>query len=361
QPKSAPTTAQTLAERLTQRQASPFAAKETHARTDSPTSRVPASVDHAAPREAKSETPIVVRSEANSLEPSPQADAPAITLNIRDAARVSESVEPSVPRASDSKSPATSQDSPVKEDGLLADLVEAQRRLQQASSRAEPAVAAEMVEPKPTPSEIQVSANVPRSQTEASVEKREPETSTKASPSVIANAPSEIAEPVEPDKPAQAIASKTPSVAPATIDARSEPQVPQPSTFVSTQPQPTLRVAQQPNQAAPAAPSGGRPSTLPAQRLPQPPVIQTQPRVLVPQAPQAVPSRPQPAVAQPGPVLGASSSGTSGNAPADAQDNASKMGPFEVIDESGELTVIVRRSKLLRTKVDIYRTAVVDP
>ncbi|RMG03923.1 MAG: type II and III secretion system protein, partial [Planctomycetota bacterium] len=33
----------------------------------------------------------------------------------------------------------------------------------------------------------------------------------------------------------------------------------------------------------------------------------------------------------------------------------------EVIDESGELTVIVRRSKLLRTKVDIYRTAVVDP
>ena len=35
--------------------------------------------------------------------------------------------------------------------------------------------------------------------------------------------------------------------------------------------------------------------------------------------------------------------------------------PFEVIEESGELTVIVRRSKLLRTKVDVYRTAVVDP
>ncbi|MGQ9769156.1 MAG: type II and III secretion system protein family protein [Thermogutta sp.] len=33
---------------------------------------------------------------------------------------------------------------------------------------------------------------------------------------------------------------------------------------------------------------------------------------------------------------------------------------FEVIEESGELTVIVRRSKLLRTKVDVYRTAVVD-
>ncbi|GAB6187726.1 hypothetical protein JCM17478_32280 [Thermopirellula anaerolimosa] len=35
--------------------------------------------------------------------------------------------------------------------------------------------------------------------------------------------------------------------------------------------------------------------------------------------------------------------------------------PFEIIEESGELTVIVRRSKLLRTKVDVYRTAVVDP
>lgn len=34
--------------------------------------------------------------------------------------------------------------------------------------------------------------------------------------------------------------------------------------------------------------------------------------------------------------------------------------PFEIIEESGELTVVVRRSKLLRTKVDVYRTAVVD-
>lgn len=36
-------------------------------------------------------------------------------------------------------------------------------------------------------------------------------------------------------------------------------------------------------------------------------------------------------------------------------------GPFEIIDHSDELTVMLRRSKLLRTKVDIYRTAVVDP
>jgi pilus assembly protein CpaC len=34
--------------------------------------------------------------------------------------------------------------------------------------------------------------------------------------------------------------------------------------------------------------------------------------------------------------------------------------PFEVIEEKGKMTVMVRRSKLLRTQVDIYRTAVVD-
>lgn len=34
--------------------------------------------------------------------------------------------------------------------------------------------------------------------------------------------------------------------------------------------------------------------------------------------------------------------------------------PFEVIEESGAVTLRVRRSKLMRTKVDIYRTAVVD-
>lgn len=34
--------------------------------------------------------------------------------------------------------------------------------------------------------------------------------------------------------------------------------------------------------------------------------------------------------------------------------------PFETIGETGELTLMVRRSKLMRTQVDIYRTAVVD-
>ena len=44
-----------------------------------------------------------------------------------------------------------------------------------------------------------------------------------------------------------------------------------------------------------------------------------------------------------------------------AQQTRETRSPFEVIDQSGELTVTVRRSKLLRTEVDIYRTAVVDP
>lgn len=39
----------------------------------------------------------------------------------------------------------------------------------------------------------------------------------------------------------------------------------------------------------------------------------------------------------------------------------STAGPFEVIDHTGELQVVVRRSKLLRSETDIYRTAVVDP
>jgi pilus assembly protein CpaC len=35
--------------------------------------------------------------------------------------------------------------------------------------------------------------------------------------------------------------------------------------------------------------------------------------------------------------------------------------PFELIGEAGEIAVMVRRSKLMRTKVNIYRSAVVDP
>jgi pilus assembly protein CpaC len=48
-------------------------------------------------------------------------------------------------------------------------------------------------------------------------------------------------------------------------------------------------------------------------------------------------------------------------AAAPAADEPATLGRFEVIDHSGELTVVYRRSKLLRTDVDVYRTAVVDP
>jgi pilus assembly protein CpaC len=36
-------------------------------------------------------------------------------------------------------------------------------------------------------------------------------------------------------------------------------------------------------------------------------------------------------------------------------------GPFEVLEQTREMKVTLRRSKLLRSKVDVYRTAVVDP
>ncbi|NQT41041.1 MAG: hypothetical protein HQ581_26350, partial [Planctomycetes bacterium] len=35
-----------------------------------------------------------------------------------------------------------------------------------------------------------------------------------------------------------------------------------------------------------------------------------------------------------------------------------RLGPFEVLDHTDELAVVLRRSKLLRTQVDVYRTAV---
>ena len=40
---------------------------------------------------------------------------------------------------------------------------------------------------------------------------------------------------------------------------------------------------------------------------------------------------------------------------------ANQAGPFEVIDQAGDLSLTVRRSKILRTKDDIYRISVVDP
>lgn len=60
---------------------------------------------------------------------------------------------------------------------------------------------------------------------------------------------------------------------------------------------------------------------------------------------------PAPGLPQPEPPL----------TPTPMVESGHQVGPFEVIDSSEEMKVIARRSKLLRTKVDIFRTAVVDP
>ena len=45
----------------------------------------------------------------------------------------------------------------------------------------------------------------------------------------------------------------------------------------------------------------------------------------------------------------------------DFQEELGDDSPFEVIDETGNIDVMVRRGKVLRTQLDIYRSAVVDP
>ncbi|MEN6497402.1 MAG: pilus assembly protein N-terminal domain-containing protein, partial [Thermoguttaceae bacterium] len=89
------------------------------------------------------------------------------------------------------------------------------------------------------------------------------------------------------------------------------------------------------------------------------------------QAPAAVPTNPpaprvtpsiQPTPAAPKPkVVGPMAPPPAPRGPAPLVADGGMVGPFEVIEESGEMTVMLRRSKLLRTRVDIYRTAVVDP
>jgi pilus assembly protein CpaC len=66
---------------------------------------------------------------------------------------------------------------------------------------------------------------------------------------------------------------------------------------------------------------------------------------------------PRPVEATPVPLPVQSKPGT----PSPFVVEGSVLGPFEVIEESGEITLQLRRSKLLRTRVDVYRTAVVDP
>ena len=68
----------------------------------------------------------------------------------------------------------------------------------------------------------------------------------------------------------------------------------------------------------------------------------------------------QPAVPPLAPVVERAVPPEAAQIPTIVGESSSRMGQFEVIDHSDELTVVYRRSKLLRTSVDIYRTAVVD-
>ena len=93
------------------------------------------------------------------------------------------------------------------------------------------------------------------------------------------------------------------------------------------------------------------------------------PTVAAPAAPVAKPSVAKASVAepvflaqpapQPMPPLGPAPAGPAAN-PAFEFNPLPAGSPFEAIQESGTVTVAVRRSLLMRTKTDIYRTAVVD-
>lgn len=110
---------------------------------------------------------------------------------------------------------------------------------------------------------------------------------------------------------------------------------------------PLLALPQPPLDPVAPQPEATLPETaveLPAQPIqlaPRPSALRAQPVNLLAQQPAPVPA-PVPA-------------------PAPLEDAMRRVGsPFEIIDETGAVQVMVRRSKLLRTKVDIYRTAVVD-
>ena len=142
--------------------------------------------------------------------------------------------------------------------------------------------------------------------------------------------------------PAEIVATPVLAV-PTTID----PAVPAPPREVEAPAEPqTPRLATVPQDQQPVP--FGSPALVPAPAFPQ-----AQPVNLVAQPPLAQP----PMALQPPPPAN-----TPNQRPLVPGEDAMRRGgsPFEVIDETGAVQVMVRRSKLLRTKVDIYRTAVVD-
>ncbi|NMC21741.1 MAG: hypothetical protein GYA33_15125, partial [Thermogutta sp.] len=76
---------------------------------------------------------------------------------------------------------------------------------------------------------------------------------------------------------------------------------------------------------------------------------------------EATPLLEAPSLDDPRPTEGPTGDGLVEEAASSEGDTGLAAALFEIIEESGEMTVVVRRSKLLRTKVDVYRTAVVDP
>jgi pilus assembly protein CpaC len=149
--------------------------------------------------------------------------------------------------------------------------------------------------------------------------------------------------------PVLAIPGNDPSAPTPALEGQPTPAAPEFGPRLATVPQNTLPQNQLPqNQlppnplqpAQPPAPFG--PPNVPG---PAPAFPQAQPVNLLAQPPAAQPLQPTPQAP-----------------PIDLKEDAMRRGgsPFEVIDETGAVQVMVRRSKLLRTKVDIYRTAVVD-
>ncbi len=111
-----------------------------------------------------------------------------------------------------------------------------------------------------------------------------------------------------------------PTLPPAVVERESEP--------AQAQPKPRMVPDVQAQPPVPAPPGVGPPPAPPVRPQAQGPVVNTRPK-------QADVLRPMGEITQ--------------------------IGPFEVRGHTDEMKVILRRSKLMRTKVDLYRVSVVDP
>ena len=149
---------------------------------------------------------------------------------------------------------------------------------------------------------------------------------------------------------------KTQKVVPTAAPQKPEVQQPKPAQVAQQQPQAPKRPA---TQATPKTAAANQPATV---------AVRTQP---VPSRPQIAASRQQvaPARQQPAPsnddVRLVQAEVPRARKVADVKPSdppkLETIGPFEMVGAIGEMTVTRRRSRLLRSQHDIYRTAVVDP